>query len=63
MESGERVVVLWHKRGWLPGTFVEYCSGMPDEEFSRVIVDMDTGEPCLEYGGYHPDCVKSFPKP
>ena len=53
----QRVEVNWHRHGWLPGTFVSYVAGLPDEDFSRCIVEMDNGfgRHC---GGFHPDCVR-----
>jgi hypothetical protein len=58
-EVGQRVLVKWHGRGWLPGTFKEFASS-PDcgERFHRVKVQMDNGFTC-DGSGYHPDCVKA----
>lgn len=57
LEAGDRVEVLWDRRGWLPGTFIETCDPDPGEDFRRALVQMDNGLPC-EGSGYHPSCVR-----
>ena len=53
----QRVEVNWHRHGWLPGTFVSYVAGLPDEDFSRCIVEMDNAFACQAVG-FHPGCVR-----
>lgn len=60
MNQGQRVVVLWDRNGWLPGTFECFSSPDVGEEFQRCRVVMDNGFACHD-SGYHPDCVKAFP--
>jgi len=57
MNAGDRVLVKWDKRGWLPGVFQGYNSPEIGEEFRRVFVKMDNGLSC-QPPGFHPDCVK-----
>ena len=60
LKSGDRVEVLWARRGWLGGTFERLETHPdPDEEFRRVHVKMDNGFPC-EGTGFHPDCVRAL---
>ena len=57
MKTGDRVLVLWDRIGWLPGVFIDYSSGLEDEDFQRCMVKMDNGFAC-HAPGFHPDCVK-----
>ena len=57
MNPGDRVLVKWDKRGWIPGEFQGYNSPEIDENFRRVFVKMDNGLACHP-PGFHPDCVK-----
>ena len=54
---GDRMLVQWQGRGWLPGTFESYGSPDPDEAFERCRVKMDNGFAC-HGSGFHPDCVR-----
>lgn len=56
-QKGEKVEVLWDRRGWLPGTFERYVPGYAGEDFNRLIVNMDSFRD-NSGAGYHPDCVR-----
>ena len=55
---GERVEVLWHGLGWLPGIFEGYTASLEGEEKPRCDVRMDNGFGC-GYPYFHPDCVRA----
>ena len=60
IQPGDRVLVQWHRHGWLPGIFVAYTSAEYTEDFRRCVVKMDNGWAC-DGSGYHPACVRKVP--
>jgi hypothetical protein len=56
---GQAVLVTWrNQKEPLKGNFISYSASQPNEDFERIMVNMDNGFMC-DSNGFHPDCVQA----